>query len=83
MLLSFVDDDLSSGPNVHLHSRLRFRRPATGVSGQESSLSDSDDEESRFSPVLGDFMPGDPSRDEKLDEVGWLVGESRGEDSLV
>lgn len=41
-----------SGPNVHTHSRLLFRRPATGVSGQVS-LSDSEDE-SRLSPVWGD-----------------------------
>lgn len=45
-----ADDDLSdgSGPSVHLQSRLRFLRPATGVSGAES-LSDS--EESLLSPV--------------------------------
>lgn len=55
--------DLSdaSGPNVHLQSRLRFRRPATGVSGQES-LSDS--EESRLSPIRGPLGRGELSRDE-------------------
>jgi hypothetical protein len=83
LLVSFVEDDLSSGSNVHLHSRLRFRRPATGVSGHESSLSESDSEESRFSPVRGDLMPGDPSKDEKDDEVCWSDGETRGEFSFV
>lgn len=40
-------------PSVHRQSRLRFRRPATGVCGQ-ASLSSSDSEESRLSPSLGD-----------------------------
>lgn len=67
VILLLVDDDssvvtlrvssedvcwLGSGSKVHTHSLRRFRRPATGVSGQES-LSDSDDE-SRFSPVRGE-----------------------------
>lgn len=39
-----------SGPSVHVHSRTLFRRPATGVSGH-LSLSDSSEEESRFSPT--------------------------------
>jgi hypothetical protein len=55
---SLVDDaDLSDpgrGPRVHRQSLLRLRRPATGVSGAESLSSD--DEESRFSPVRGDFV---------------------------
>jgi hypothetical protein len=43
------------GPRVHTHSRRRFRRPATGVSGQES-LSESDSEdESRLSPTFGEW----------------------------
>ena len=42
-----------SAPRVHVHSRTRFRRPATGVSGH-LSLSDSSDE-SRLSPVCGPF----------------------------
>jgi hypothetical protein len=43
------------GPSVHAHSisRRRLRRPATGVSGQVS-LSSSE-EESRFSPALGEW----------------------------
>jgi hypothetical protein len=42
------------GPRVQTHSRRRFRRPATGVSGQES-LSESDSEdESRLSPTFGE-----------------------------
>lgn len=73
VLVSPVDDDedLSRGPRVQRHSRLRFRRPATGVSGQaSSSLSDSsEDEESRFSPVRGDLRPGEPSNEEKAEVV--------------
>lgn len=51
-----MDDELSPGslPNVHRQSRLRFRRPATGVCGQVS-LSSSDSDESRLSPALGGF----------------------------
>lgn len=40
------------GPSVHVHSRTLFRRPATGVSGH-LSLSDSSEDESRFSPTWG------------------------------
>lgn len=50
-----------SGPNVHFQSLLRFRRPAMGVSGQES-LSDSD--ESRLSPARGPGGRGELSNDE-------------------
>jgi hypothetical protein len=63
IVTSLVDDteDLLSeegnGPSVQRQSLVRFRRPATGVSGQVS-LSSSDDEESRFSPVRGDFGLG-------------------------
>ena len=55
------------GPRVQTHSRRRFRRPATGVSGQES-LSDSDsEEESRLSPTLGErnFSFDLPGRNDK------------------
>lgn len=79
LVVSLVDDeDLSSGPNVQRHSRRRFRRPATGVSGQVSeSLSDSEEEESRFSPVRGERRPGEPSREENAEEVEGSVGEDR------
>lgn len=63
-----------SGPKVHFQSLLRFRRPATGVSGQES-LSDS--EESRLSPIRGPLGRGELSREEKaeLERVGGERGE--------
>jgi hypothetical protein len=63
IVTSLADDteDLLSeegnGPSVQRQSLVRFRRPATGVSGQVS-LSSSEDEESRFSPVRGDFDLG-------------------------
>jgi hypothetical protein len=65
-LVEFDDDDLvpGRGPSVHLQSRLRFLRPATGVSGAES-LSDS--EESRLSPVCGTRRRGEAFREEKAD----------------
>jgi hypothetical protein len=59
-----VFEDLM-GPKVQRQSRVRFRRPAIGVSGHES-LSSSDDEESRFSPVRGCLGRGELSNDEKL-----------------
>jgi hypothetical protein len=46
--------DPGKGPKVHAHSRLRLRRPATGVSGHlsaSSSSSSSSEEESRLVPV--------------------------------
>jgi hypothetical protein len=50
-VVSLVEDDVDlsalTGPNVHRQTLDLFRRPATGVSGQES-LSDS--EESLLSP---------------------------------
>lgn len=57
MALLESDDGLpdpASGPSVHRQSRLLLRRPATGVSGHES-LSSSEDDESRFSPIRGPF----------------------------
>ena len=68
VLVSLDNECFPIGPNVHTHSLRLFRRPATGVSGQES-LSDSDDEESRFSPVLGARDLGDSS---DVDSVGEL-----------
>jgi len=53
------------GPNVQRQSRVRFRRPAIGVSGQES-LSSSEDDESLFSPVRGCLGRGELSSDEKV-----------------
>ena len=44
---------VSTGPSVHRHCRCRFLRPATGVLGQVSLSSSSDD--SRFSPVCGEL----------------------------
>jgi hypothetical protein len=67
VLVSLDNECFPIGPNVHTHSLRLFRRPATGVSGQES-LSDSDDE-SRFSPVLGARDLGDSS---DVDSVGEL-----------
>lgn len=61
VVASLVDDadllDPGTGPKVHRQSLLRFRRPATGVSGQ--SLSSSEDDESRFSPTRGGFGGGE------------------------
>ena len=66
------DDDLSEGrgPSVQRQSRVLFRRPAMGVSGQES-LSSSDEDESRFSPVRGPFFRGELSVDEKVEVELW------------
>lgn len=58
--LVVVDGDLGCpgrGPSVHRQSRLRLRLPATGVSAQ--SLSSSEEEESRLSPVRGPLVLGD------------------------
>lgn len=52
------------GPRVHRQSRLRFLRPATGVAGAES-LSSSDEDESRLSPVRGALGRGELSNEEK------------------
>ncbi|KAH4470469.1 hypothetical protein HBH90_072200 [Parastagonospora nodorum] len=41
---------INAKESVHRQSRVLLRRPATGVSGQES-LSSSEDEESRLSPI--------------------------------
>lgn len=82
MSLVEADDDLSegSGPNVHLQSRVRFRRPATGVSGAES-LSDSD--ESRLSPARGPLGRGEASREEKADELDCSDGDATdGDDGM-
>jgi hypothetical protein len=59
------------GPSVQRQSLVRFRRPATGVSGQES-LSSSEEEESRFSPVRGDLGRGELSaEDDVLMRESW------------
>jgi hypothetical protein len=67
---SLVDDvelsDAGSEPSVHRQSRVRFRRPATGVSGAES-LSSSEDDESRFSPVRGDLARGELSTEDMVE----------------
>ncbi|KAL1606766.1 hypothetical protein SLS60_004173 [Paraconiothyrium brasiliense] len=68
-----VDVSDGSGPSVHLQSLLRLRRPATGVSGQES-LSDS--EESRLSPARGPL-----GRGEVCNEANEEVDEDEGMDS--
>jgi len=72
------------GAKVHTHSRRRLRRPATGVSGQES-LSESDEDESRFSPVRGKrkLLSSD-----EFDKVGELDcseagGEEEDDDEVV
>ena len=64
------------GPRVQRQSRLRLRRPATGVSGHESLSDSSDDDESRFSPVRGPFGLGESSSEEKLEEPDGWVGDS-------
>jgi hypothetical protein len=51
--------DPDTGPRVQRQSRVRLRRPATGVSGAES-LSSSDDDESRLSPSRGCFAQDGP-----------------------
>jgi hypothetical protein len=70
-----VDDvdllDPGSVPRVQRQSRVRFRRPATGVSGQVS-LSSSEDDESRLSPVRGCFGRGELSSD--VEEAAGLPG---------
>jgi hypothetical protein len=66
-------DDLSDdgrGPSVQRQSLVLFRRPAIGVSGQES-LSSSDEDESRLSPVRGLFGRGELSTDEKVELDFW------------
>lgn len=74
VLVSLDNECFPIGPNVHTHSLRLFRRPATGVSGQES-LSDSDDEESRFSPVLGARDLGDSSDVDSVGELGCSEGD--------
>jgi hypothetical protein len=56
------------GPRVHRQSRVRLRRPAMGVSGHES-LSSSDEDESRLSPVRGCLGRGELSSDDMVDPV--------------
>lgn len=82
MVVSLVEDVVlpeldGSGPSVHLQSRVRFRRPATGVSGHES-LSES--EESRLSPARGAFGRGEFSKEANADEEVCSEGESRAGD---
>jgi hypothetical protein len=50
LVVDLSDPDI--GPSVQRQSRVRLRRPAMGVSGHES-LSSSDEDESRLSPVRG------------------------------
>jgi hypothetical protein len=82
LVVSLVDDDDDAPaapgrwPNVHFHSRVRFRRPATGVSGQ-ASLSSSEDD-SRLSPARGDFGRGELSSDKK-DKLGLSGGDGDSE----
>lgn len=64
--------DEGRGPKVQCQSRLRFRRPATGVSGHES-LSES--EESRLSPVRGTFGRGEVSSEAKAVVEGFSAGD--------
>jgi hypothetical protein len=64
--IDLSDPDI--GPSVHRQSRVLLRRPATGVSGHES-LSSSDDDESRLSPVRGCFGRGELSSDSDVDAV--------------
>ena len=73
-------EDVGNGPRVQCQSRLRFRRPATGVSGHES-LSESD--ESLFSPVRGPFGRGEDSREAKFEVEDDSTGdeETKGEDA--
>lgn len=64
LLSSLVDlSDPEIGPRVQRQSRVRLRRPGTGVSGHES-LSSSDEDESRLSPVRGSFGRGELSVEE-------------------
>lgn len=81
-LVVVEDVDLSDvegrGPRVQCQSRLRFRRPATGVSGHES-LSESD--ESLFSPVRGPLGRGEDSREAKLEVDATGDEETSGEDA--
>lgn len=85
-MTSIVEDvveDLSDGrgPSVHLQSRLRFRRPAMGVSGAES-LSDS--EESRLSPAWGPRgLIGPSEEDWSEDTEGDGVASDDDEDALI
>ena len=72
-----LSDDDGSGPSVQRQSLVRFRRPATGVSGQES-LSSSDEDESRLSPMRGFFGRGELSTDEKV-EVDFSSDNDRGD----
>ena len=73
-------EDVGNGPRVQCQSRLRFRRPATGVSGHES-LSESD--ESLFSPVRGPLGRGEDSREAKFEVDDDSTGDeaTSGEDA--
>lgn len=76
VVISFCEDPgvlvPGSGPRVHRQSLVLFRRPATGVSGQES-LSSSEDEESRFSPIRGEAVRNEVSVIERVEPDLWTV----------
>jgi hypothetical protein len=79
LAVDLSDADPDTGPSVHRQSRVLLRRPATGVSGHES-LSSSEDEESRLSPVRGCLGRGELScADEAFSELSeqseWRVAE--------
>ena len=57
--------EAGNGPRVQRQSLVLFRRPATGVSGHES-LSSSDEDESRFSPVRGALL-GESSAEHRVE----------------
>lgn len=61
-----ADLETGGGANVQCQSRRLFRRPATGVSGQES-LSDS--EESRLSPRRAPPRTGERSIDDTVEDA--------------
>lgn len=66
-LLSSLDlSDPDIGPRVQRQSRVRLRRPGTGVSGHES-LSSSEEDESRLSPARGSFGRGELSVEDAAD----------------
>lgn len=81
-MVSLEDDadelEPGNGPSVHRQSLVRFRRPATGVSGHES-LSSSEEDESRLSPIRGELVTHVSAEDEEVElnllEVERIEGE--------
>lgn len=79
------DEDVavSSGPSVQTHCRRRFLRPATGVCAKESSLSESESEESRLSPIRCFLRRESSLAVDEAGELGWSVSVGEGDRPLA